>query len=166
MNDLLSAGFRCGLGSAGSGSTEYDKIYPYLLRGREITRPNQVWAMDITYIRMARTHVRAWYRGPGPSTVSVVDKPQGLHCRTRVCSSGTRRMVARSRIGRPHTGQRRSSSQRFMLTASRRCAAIHVAANQRARHAAHRDDFPDLPVHDLVSIELDTDDVRTHPGAP
>ena len=30
------------------------KIYPYLLRGVEITRPNQVWAMDITYIPMAR----------------------------------------------------------------------------------------------------------------
>ena len=25
------------------------KIYPYLLRGLSITRPNQVWAMDITY---------------------------------------------------------------------------------------------------------------------
>jgi putative transposase len=25
------------------------KIYPYLLRGMEITRPNQVWAMDISY---------------------------------------------------------------------------------------------------------------------
>jgi transposase InsO family protein len=30
------------------------KIYPYLLRGLSITRPNQVWAMDITYIPMAR----------------------------------------------------------------------------------------------------------------
>ena len=30
------------------------KVYPYLLRGLEITRPNQVWAADITYIRMAR----------------------------------------------------------------------------------------------------------------
>src|SRR6202795_1396498 len=30
------------------------KIYPYLLRGMEIVRPNQVWAMDITYIPMAR----------------------------------------------------------------------------------------------------------------
>jgi putative transposase len=33
------------------------KIYPYLLRGSEITRPNQVWAMDITYIPMARGYV-------------------------------------------------------------------------------------------------------------
>jgi len=30
------------------------KIYPYLLRGLPIIRPNQVWAMDITYIPMAR----------------------------------------------------------------------------------------------------------------
>jgi len=33
------------------------KIYPYLLRGVEITRPNQVWAMDITYIAMAKGYV-------------------------------------------------------------------------------------------------------------
>jgi putative transposase len=30
------------------------KIYPYLLRDMAVTRPNQVWAMDITYIPMAR----------------------------------------------------------------------------------------------------------------
>lgn len=28
------------------------KIYPYLLRGLEITRPNQVWSSDITYVPM------------------------------------------------------------------------------------------------------------------
>ena len=33
------------------------KIYPYLLRGMAIARPNQVWAMDITYIPMARGFV-------------------------------------------------------------------------------------------------------------
>jgi putative transposase len=33
------------------------KIYPYLLRDMTITRPNQVWAMDITYIPMARGFV-------------------------------------------------------------------------------------------------------------
>lgn len=30
------------------------KIYTYLLRNLSITRPNHVWAMDITYIPMAR----------------------------------------------------------------------------------------------------------------
>jgi putative transposase len=33
------------------------KIYPYLLRGLAIERPNQVWATDITYIPMARGFV-------------------------------------------------------------------------------------------------------------
>jgi putative transposase len=30
------------------------RVYPYLLRGLEIVRPNQVWAADITYIPMRR----------------------------------------------------------------------------------------------------------------
>lgn len=30
------------------------KVYPYLLRKLAVVRPNQVWAMDITYIPMAR----------------------------------------------------------------------------------------------------------------
>jgi putative transposase len=33
------------------------KIFPYLLRGLKVERPNQVWAMDITYIPMARGFV-------------------------------------------------------------------------------------------------------------
>jgi putative transposase len=33
------------------------KIYPYLLRGMKIERVNQVWAMDITYVPMARGFV-------------------------------------------------------------------------------------------------------------
>jgi putative transposase len=42
------------------------KIYPYLLRNLTVDRPNQVWAMDITYIPMARgfvylTAVVDWY---------------------------------------------------------------------------------------------------------
>jgi putative transposase len=31
------------------------QVYPYLLRGLEICRPNQVWGIDITYIPM-RSH--------------------------------------------------------------------------------------------------------------
>ena len=30
------------------------KLYPYLLRGVPVVRPNQVWSTDITYIRLAR----------------------------------------------------------------------------------------------------------------
>ena len=42
------------------------KIYPYLLRGLAITRPNQVWSTDITYIPMVKgfmylTAVIDWY---------------------------------------------------------------------------------------------------------
>ncbi|MDQ0390566.1 putative transposase [Labrys monachus] len=33
------------------------KIYPYLLRELPVTKPNQVWAMDITYIPMRRGFV-------------------------------------------------------------------------------------------------------------
>jgi putative transposase len=33
------------------------KVYPYLLRRMTVERPNQVWAMDITYIPMARGFV-------------------------------------------------------------------------------------------------------------
>ena len=36
------------------------KVYPYLLSSMEITRPNQVWAADITYIPMARGSCTWW----------------------------------------------------------------------------------------------------------
>jgi putative transposase len=43
-----------------------DRIYPYLLRGSTINRPNHVWAADISYIPMARgfvylTAVMDWF---------------------------------------------------------------------------------------------------------
>src|SRR5450432_896215 len=51
------------------------KIYPYLLRGQEITRPNQVWAMDITYIPMALPALdKAVLAGGRPS--SIVETPK------------------------------------------------------------------------------------------
>ena len=44
------------------------KIYPYLLKGLAITRPNQVWCADIPYIRMKRgflylVAIMDWYSG-------------------------------------------------------------------------------------------------------
>ena len=33
------------------------EVFPYLLRDINITKPNQVWAADITYIRMKGSHV-------------------------------------------------------------------------------------------------------------
>ena len=32
-------------------------VYPYLLRHLEVVKPNQVWALDITYIPMAKGFV-------------------------------------------------------------------------------------------------------------
>ncbi len=42
------------------------KVYPYLLRGVAVIRPDQVWSIDITYIRLARgfaylTAIIDWY---------------------------------------------------------------------------------------------------------
>ena len=37
-----------------SKPNEEQPVYPYLLRGLTISRPNQVWAADITYIPLAR----------------------------------------------------------------------------------------------------------------
>ena len=44
-------------GPATSHPHPQHKIYPYLLRGLQIVRTNQVWSTDITYIRLARGFV-------------------------------------------------------------------------------------------------------------
>lgn len=44
-------------GPATSRPHPQHKVYPYLLRGMAITRPNQVWSTDITYVRLARGFV-------------------------------------------------------------------------------------------------------------
>lgn len=44
-------------GPATSRPHPQHKIYPYLLRGLPVVRPNQVWSTDITYIRLARGFV-------------------------------------------------------------------------------------------------------------
>ena len=49
-----------------SKANKQHKIYPYLLRHLDITRPNQVWATDVTYIPMDKgfvylTVIMDWY---------------------------------------------------------------------------------------------------------
>ena len=53
------------------------KVYPYLLRGLTIDRPNQVWCADITYIPMAKgfvylVAVMDWFSRRVQPTGSVV----------------------------------------------------------------------------------------------
>lgn len=40
-----------------SKRNQMHRIYPYLLKDVEVTRPNQVWSTDITYIRLSRGFV-------------------------------------------------------------------------------------------------------------
>ena len=40
------------LSAAGAGH----RIYPYLLRGVSICRPDQVWSTEITYVPLARVY--------------------------------------------------------------------------------------------------------------
>ena len=44
-------------GPATSRSNPKHPVYPYLLRGLEVVKPNHVWSADITYIRLARGFV-------------------------------------------------------------------------------------------------------------
>lgn len=44
-------------GKSLSGAAKGHKKYPYLLRGKPIRYPNQVWASDLTYIRLPGGHV-------------------------------------------------------------------------------------------------------------
>ena len=91
------------------------KIYPYLLRKLAITRANQVWALDTTYIPMARGFVYL---------TAVVD----------VLS----RCVLAHKLGRlrwkPFT-PRRGSSRPLPGTVCRRSSIRTRAASSRRRHS-------------------------------
>ncbi len=50
MRDMGIAGIAPGPNL--SKRNQEHKVYPYLLRGLTISRPNQVWGIDITYIRL------------------------------------------------------------------------------------------------------------------
>lgn len=52
MRGMGLAGMAPGPNTSRASAHPAHKIYPYLLRGVAITRPNQVWSTDITYIRL------------------------------------------------------------------------------------------------------------------
>ena len=70
------------------------RVYPYLLRDLTITRPNQVWATDITYLPMARgflylvaimdwhsRYVMVWRLSNTPRSESRASSGDRLLCR-------------------------------------------------------------------------------------
>jgi putative transposase len=76
------------------------KVYPYLLRGMGIERPNQVWCADITYIPMAKgfvylvavmdwfsRRVLAWQLSIGMDTNFCVEALQEAMEASRRCST-------------------------------------------------------------------------------
>jgi putative transposase len=80
------------LSKPGKGSEH--KVYPYLLRNLNIQRPNQVWATDITYIRLAHGFVYLvaiidWY------SRKILSHEVSITMDQEFCLSAYRRAVAK-----------------------------------------------------------------------
>ena len=55
---MAEMGIRCVYPKPSTSKPDKDaRKFPYLLRGMRIDRPNQVWAVDITYVPMGRGHM-------------------------------------------------------------------------------------------------------------
>ena len=126
------------------------KIYPYLLRGMAITRPDQVWAMDITYIPMARGFVYLavvldWF------SRRVLSWRVSITMEAAFCVETLEDALARH--GKPDKSMQLKASRARLLCASRisgkghpscmtcpRCRnyASRASAGQPARHSRWR----------------------------
>ncbi len=69
------------------------KIWPYLLRGMKIDRANQAWALDTTYIPMARGFVYLTDGGGGLVEPQGSRASGGDHAGSRTCCRGAGRSV-------------------------------------------------------------------------
>ena len=102
------------------------KIYPYLLRGLAVERPNQVWAMDITYIPMARgfvylaavvdwfsRRVLAWRLSITLEVefcLEAVEEALARHGRPEIFNTDQGSQFTSADVHRPAAGQRASPS--------------------------------------------------------
>ena len=113
------------------------KIYPYLLRGMTIDRPNQVWAMDITYVPMARGFV---YLAAAIDWFSrrVLAWRLSITLEAAFCVEALEEALARH--GRPEIFNTDQGSQftgeAFTGVLTRNAIAISSLARQRLRRAA------------------------------
>jgi putative transposase len=108
------------------------KIYPYLLRGMTIDRPNQVWAMDITYVPMARGFVYLaavvdWF------SRRVLSWRVSISLEAAFCVEALEDALARH--GRPEIFNTDQGSQftSFAFTNTLRDAGIRISMDGRGR---------------------------------
>ena len=110
------------------------KVYPYLLRGLAIERPNQVWCADITYIPMAKgflylVAVMDWFSRRVLAMAGVDHHGGGLSASRR-----SRRRLARH--GQPETLSipiKESSSPAPGFSTSWKAAGIRVSMDGKGR---------------------------------
>jgi len=90
------------------------KIFPYLLRHLEIVKPNQVWAMDITYIPMAKGFVYL-------TCVMDIYSRSGLAVYIRCVCCSSRRLRSKTQHGWKRCLDRQHFHRAFLaLTEERR----------------------------------------------
>jgi putative transposase len=114
------------------------KIYPYLLRGMEIVRPNQVWAMDITYIPMARGFVYLavvldWF------SRRVLSWRVSITMEASFCVETTEDQIAAAAADLPAVlASAQAANRRTWLRDDRRCAGGHAQHGRSLVRRAHR----------------------------
>jgi len=103
------------------------KIFPYLLRGMAVELPNQVWAMDITYIPMARgfvylAAVMDWF------SRRVLAWRLSITLEVEFCLEAVEEALAK--YGRPEIFNTDQGSQLGFNQSSQRSCALTVSACQ------------------------------------
>lgn len=111
------------------------KIYPHLLRNLVVDRPNQVWAMDVPYIRMARGFVYLaavvnWF------SRRVLAWKLSITLETEFCIDAVREALARH--GKPEIFNTDQGSQ-YTSMAFRGLLADHAIAISMDGRGAWRD---------------------------